>query len=106
MIVDGKGPVAIHLPILIRKASLKKKSSLCSADNVLISLNESMNLIERIEEMGDASLSPLYIRLSSLIPSSSLERDITVSIYSICIEVMDIAATVLSTHTCRPNIDQ
>lgn len=64
-----------------------------------------MDLIERIEEMGEASLSPLYIRLSSLIPSSSLDRDITVSISSICMEVMDIADTVLSTHICRPNID-
>ncbi|GMR51824.1 hypothetical protein PMAYCL1PPCAC_22019, partial [Pristionchus mayeri] len=44
-------------------------------DAHLISLSDSISLLHRVIESGDASLAPLYSRLRALLPSSSLERD-------------------------------
>lgn len=48
-------------------------------DGQLIALEESIGLVDRMEESGDASLAPLYLRLSTLLPSSSLQKEVHIS---------------------------
>ncbi|GMT00718.1 hypothetical protein PENTCL1PPCAC_22892 [Pristionchus entomophagus] len=44
-------------------------------DDQLVSLHNSIGLVHLVEKSEKASLSPLYTRLCSLLPPSSLERD-------------------------------